>query len=123
VTGWIVARIDMKRFAKVLSVLLVVFLFWMGVNGCGDLDSDSQEEELGIQPTSVTLDADVVTDVTFEAWGGSGNYSWSVSSESLGTLVAGQSTAVYTNKKNAVGKNYITVTDGANSVSASVIQE
>ena len=105
---------------------LAVFLLCASVlfAGCGWVtdETDSEEGDLGIQPLSVTLDADEISDVVFTVWGGSGVYAWSLGDDSLGTLVSGDATAIYTSKA-VVGENTITATDGDYSITATVNQE
>jgi hypothetical protein len=103
------------------SVFLVLSIYLF--SGCGLVtDEESDEESLVIQPKSVTLDASAVTDVVFTVSGGSGTYTWSLSDDSLGTLAAGSTTAIYTSEA-VSGENTISVTDGDSTASASVIQE
>jgi hypothetical protein len=112
-----------KRFSMSFTLMLTFLFSIISFYECGlESASQSQEEELGIQPKSVTIDSSKVTDIVFNTWGGSGDYTWSISDDSLGTLVAGKSTAVYTSKT-VVGQNTVAVTDGNSTASATVIQE
>jgi len=91
------------------------------ISGCG-LEPEDEESALGIQPVAITLDATEIADVVFTVWGGAGVYAWSISDDSLGTIVSGDTTAIYTSKA-AAGENTVTVTDGSSSISAVVSQE
>jgi hypothetical protein len=113
---------DLRSWACV-NLIVPCFVLTAPLWGCGlELDDGSEEDALGIQPISVTPDANETADIVFNVWGGSGDYTWSVSDKSLGTLVAGNSTAVYTNKR-ATGENTIAVSDGDSRIRASVAQE
>jgi hypothetical protein len=108
--------------SRLLEALVVFFLCGsVSFSSCG-LESDTEEDELVIQPLSVTLDAAEISDAVFTVSGGGGLYAWSLSDDDLGSLVSGDSTAIYTNKAVA-GQNTVSATDGVNTVSATVIQQ
>ena len=73
-------------------------------------------------PASVTLDASSVSVTEFTASGGTSNYTWSLSDDSLGTLYTADATALYQNTTN-IGTNTLTLTDdGGSSVYATIRQ-
>jgi hypothetical protein len=115
---------DMQNPRFQRSARLTVLFFFVSCtlfSGCG-LEPEDEEDALGIQPVAITLDATGIADVVFTVWGGTGVYAWSISDDSLGTIVSGDTTAIYTSKA-AAGENTVMVTDGSSWISAVVTQE
>ena len=87
---------------------------------CGPTDSD-----LKISPPSVFLEAEKTNTVEFLASGGQIVYTWSMSSNNLGTLYltpTNSAIAIYQSTTN-IGTNVLTVRDADNSyASARIVQ-
>jgi len=88
--------------------------------GC---ESSTENSEITISPETVYLNAAEASVVTFTASGGDSNYTWAVSTSSLGTLYVAGDTALYQNTTNS-GVNTITATDDSGHAgNATVTQE
>ena len=97
-----------------MAIVVAAFII-----GC---DQDGSTSAVTISPEVKYLNANVVYSVTFTASGGDGNYTWSESSSSLGTLHAAGGTALYQSAR-AAGTNTLTVVDASGNIgSANVIQ-
>ncbi len=117
----------MQRFRSRTPARLTAFFLFLSCtlfSGCSVVDSEDEDIEnaLGISPLAITLDASTIKDVVFTVWGGAGVYTWSISDDSLGSIVSGDATAIYTSKAVA-GENTVTATDGVSSISAKVTQQ
>ena len=77
---------------------------------------------ININPASVELNANESITIVFNASGGSGNYSWSISDSGLGSIDGNGSTAVYTSQM-ASGVNVVMVTDDASGSGATTITQ
>ncbi|OGV63869.1 MAG: hypothetical protein A2283_06465 [Lentisphaerae bacterium RIFOXYA12_FULL_48_11] len=110
-------------FVIVMSCVLGVLL-----SGCemGDSSTSSENSVLAISPATVYLNASKASVVQFTAAGGDGNYTnytWSVSTNSLGVIYDGGETALYQSTTNT-GVNTVWVVDSSGNVgSATVTQE
>lgn len=91
-----------------LLVIPAIFIVTALIAGC-ELGSTSSSD-LAITPASATLDASTVSITEFTASGGTSNYTWSLSDDSLGTLYTADATALYQNTTN-IGTNTLTLTD------------
>jgi len=101
-----------------LLSLSAVFLF---ILGC-EIDDDDDTSSLRISPASASFNSISVTNIVFTASDGTPDYAWSVYDTSLGTIVAGGNTAIYSSKTKS-GQNFVTVTDAqTNAFTATVIQ-
>ena len=99
----------------VLAVLL---------SGC-EINEDTKSEAnsvVTISPVSVYLSAGKVSIVEFTASGGDSNYTWSVSSNSLGVLYAADAYALYQSATNA-GINEIEVVDLTGNVGSATVTQ
>ncbi len=119
-------RKDMKMKSRripteyVLMFLAVSCVMAALFSGC---ESTTENSEITISPETAYLSASEVSVVTFAASGGDSNYTWAVSTSSLGTLYVAGDTALYQSTTNA-GVNTITATDDSgNAGSATVTQE
>ena len=90
-------------------VIVAIFIVAALITGC-ELGENASESDLEITPASVTLDASSVSVTEFAASGGTSNYTWSLSNDSLGTLYTADATALYQNTTN-IGTNTLTLTD------------
>lgn len=113
----------MKNTAATLALVfgLASMIVLVGCESNNDENTDSTAASgLSITPSSVTIPALVVSNVLFTASNGLGNYSWTVDSAALGSLVISGGSAIYTCTTNA-GMNYIHLTDSSNNtVTASI---
>ena len=118
-----------KNGAAVVGLALGLVGLW----GCDDTEEEvgsavtnaTSVAELNLSPSAIGLAAGAVHSFEFTASGGNSNYSWSVSSSSLGVISGASNgvTATYRSTTNA-GINTVTVKDGTtNRASASVIQD
>jgi len=96
---------------------IIICILPVLIAGC----ETSSTSDLTVTPASVTLDASSVSVTEFTASGGTSNYTWSLSDDSLGTLYTADATALYQNTTN-IGTNTLTLTDGSNSVYATIRQ-
>jgi hypothetical protein len=102
------------------------------VAGC---ESYSSSSGVTITPTSATVSASSVTNITFDANGGIPPYTWSVSNPGIGSIAVEDASGVFTpyalnnssadyTASGALGTNVVVVTDAdSNSASAIIIQE
>jgi len=74
---------------------------------------------LSISPASATLNSNGDTQ-TFNASGGDGTYTWSVSNSSAGSVSGSGASVTYT--RNAAGSNTVRVSSGGDTASASISQ-
>ena len=118
----------MKSRAKSWGVVILgCILAVMVLFGCEVGDSTSTVNTvLAIVPATVYLDCGKVSYVQFSPSGGDGsytNYTWSVSSNLLGTIWEAGETALYINTTNS-GVNTLTVTDSSGNIgSANITQQ
>ena len=100
---------------------IIICILPVLIAGC-ELGGTASDSDLVITPASVTLDASSVIVTEFAASGGTSNYTWSLSDDSLGTLYTADATALYQNTTN-IGTNTLTLTDdGGSSVYATIRQ-
>ena len=100
--------------------LLVTLAFAAGLAGCDVGETSTSTSDIAISPTSAYIGTSTVEVVKFYASGGSSNYSWSVSSSTLGTLYPGGDVALYKSTTTA-GTNTITVMDSSSNTASAVI--
>ncbi len=109
-------------FLKLRWPLLLAMLAGMLlVQACEESSDDVSLPR--ITPTSVKLSAAISDQIVFTVEGGKPAYTWQVSQQGLGFIVAAENTAIYTSFAKS-GQNFITVTDAnSNAVTATVTQQ
>ncbi len=120
-----IAKIAKK--CSVLCAVLAAAIAAVSLTGCDTNSGDNvttPTTALAISPSTLTLTAGEISTFTFIASGGNSNYTWSVSTDSLGTITptANGNTAVYQSTTNA-GVNVIEVTDSTSGAAAATVTQ
>ena len=114
----------MRRLGVIVAGYVLIVMF----SGCEAADSSTSDANsvLTISPATVYLNASKTSAIQFTAVGGDGvytNYTWTLSTNSLGTIYDSGATALYQNTTNT-GINTVWVTDASGNIgSASITQE
>ena len=110
-------------------VLLAACIFAASFAGCdSNTDSGNKTSQvangIAISPTNVTVSASQASTLTFVATGGTGSYTWSVSTPGLGTITpaANGLSATYSSTTSA-GVNIVEVTDGTSGAATATVTQ
>ena len=115
-------------YPRLLSLVAILCILSAVIVGCefGDKTDGKPDVTITLEPTSATLTAFTMGSVDFEATGGVGTYTWSVSNTRLGIIYSAGATSTYQSKtnSNSIGVNVITVSDqDGNTAQATVSQQ
>jgi len=112
----------MKKAVLMIAITLGLVSI-VGLVGCESDDDDTPSPtDLVITPAEISFPSDTITNVLFTVSNGNGNYTWTVDTPSLGSLVSSGTSAIYTSTTNS-GINYIHVTDSSNNTATATIDQ
>jgi len=113
-----------RQMPNWIYVGLAMGLAVASLAGCQLMAVSSLPAPVTLAPRRAILNADTVNIVGFNAGGGDGKYTWSLSNASLGIVfTTSQAVAFYKSVTNIVGTNVVTVTDvGGRCASATITQ-
>ena len=110
------------------GILVVALAAGVMLTGCElDLEDDDIDASaivpLSIEPATATISAATSSSILLELRGGLGDFIWSVTDTSLGTIDPDGRSATYTSNV-ATGQNFVIVTDAlTNAVTAVITQQ